>query len=519
MGRRHRFPTDVLSEQARLRADQPAVVVARAEEPARVMSFAEWERRSDRLAVALIEAGVRRGDRVAIAFENRDADLYYGAYFAALKAGAVAVPVGSRLTAEEVRGILRHAEPAAVIAGEGPRLAFRGARPRVLGPPEWRAALEREVRPPEVERSEEDVCDILYTSGTTGAPKGVASTISNVMTIRPGALRAFEGRAMLHASPLHTFAATHAMQYLPLTAGMTAVVMDRFDGRRYLELCERHEAAVAYAVPAMLRLVLEAYDSVQPSGRPDTSKLSLLFYGASPMPEATLRRLPELAPNAVLVNLYALTESGSAACAMPPGEAAKRPGSVGLPVPPAEVRIVLEEPGTKRDAAVGEVGEVWLKGGGAPRSYFRDPEASARTFVEGGWVRTGDLGHLDRDGFLYLDGRLKELVNRGGMKVSVDEVDCALQDHPAVREAAVTGVPHPVLGEDVRAFVVLRAGASAGAEELRTYLTERLADYKVPRAYAFVEELPRNAMGKVVRRQLHSLPVMRMEWANEGGRK
>jgi fatty-acyl-CoA synthase/long-chain acyl-CoA synthetase len=217
------------------------------------------------------------------------------------------------------------------------------------------------------------------------------------------------------------------------------------------------------------------------------------------MPPSTLARLPSLFPRAHLVNIYALTEGGSAAafCEFPPGAAVERCDSVGKPVPPTEMRIVTE---AGRDAAAGEVGEIWLRPKGPPRRYYRDAEATARTFVEGGWVKTGDLGHLDADGYLYLDDRKKNMVIRGGFNIFPAEIDALLEAHEKVREAAVVGVPHPVLGEDLHAFVALREPATV--EELRAHLAAHLADYKVPRAFTFVEALPRNAMGKVVKREL-----------------
>ncbi len=505
-----RVVPDILRKQARLLGEQPALVVDRGAGPqvsrtdlSPALTFCVWDRRSDTLAAALIKRGLRRGDRVALAFENRDADRFFVGYFAVAKAGGVAVPVGVRLAEAEVGQILRHAEPRFACAGDTQArsiasLGLSGLS--VLGPADFDRTVAEEVAAPAVDVQPDDLCDILYTSGTTGTPKGVSSTHANLVSIRSAGLKPFAGQAFLHAVPVHTFAGTHAMQYLPLRAGMVSVVMHRFEAARYLALVAAHRVAVAYAVPAMLRLTIDRWEATGPAERPDTSSLMLLMFGASAMPASTFARLPELFPSAMLVNLYASTESGSASCAMPPGEAQNHPGAVGVPVPPTEIRIVIDEGG--RDVTPGEIGEIWIKGSVRGRSYYKDPEATARTFVDGGWVRTGDLGHLDKDGYLYLDGRQKEMVNRGGLKIFVDELDSVLMSHPAVQEAALVGIPHPVLGEDLAGFVVLRAGASASAEELRAYLLERVAEYKVPRRWSFIGALPRNSMGKVVRRQL-----------------
>ncbi|HUB09162.1 MAG TPA: class I adenylate-forming enzyme family protein [Myxococcales bacterium] len=497
---------DVLRRQAREAPDRPALIVDRgAGEPNHPMTFAQWDRRSDGLAAALLERGLRKGERVALAFENVDAERFYVSYFAVAKAGGVSVPVGARLAEAEIGAILRHAEPSFAIGGDAQLEALRASVPawRLWGPDDLDAAMLRDADPPSNPPLPGDLCDILYTSGTTGTPKGVCSTHAGLVTIRAGALKLFAGRAFVHAVPVHTFAGTHAMQYLPLRAGMTSVVMHRFDAARYIELLAAHRAAASYAVPAMLRLALDAWDARSPAGRPDLGPLALLMFGASAMPPSTLARLPELFPEAALVNLYASTETGSGSCAMPAGEAERHPGSVGVPVPPTEIRIVVASvAGSTQDAATGEVGEVWIRGPGPGRVYYKDPEATARTFVEEGWVRTGDLGHLDAEGYLYLDGRQKELVNRGGLKIFVDELDALLAAHPAVCEAAVAGIPHAVLGEDLAAFVVLRAGADVQPDDLRSYLLRSVADYKVPRHWGFIETLPRNSMGKVVRREL-----------------
>ncbi len=196
-----------------------------------------------------------------------------------------------------------------------------------------------------------------------------------------------------------------------------------------------------------------------------------------------------------------MTEAGSVYCLMPPGEAVKRPGSVGKPLPPAEVRCA--DPDGEAVVA-GEVGQVLLRIPGRPREYFDDPEATARTWVDG-WLVTGDLGRVDEDGYLYIVGRSKDVIIRGGNNIHPTDVEHVIELHPAVREAAVVGVAHPVLGEDVVAFVVLRPGAQAGPDDLRAHTLEQLAAYKVPRQWQFVDELPRNATGKVVKDKLRAL--------------
>ncbi|MCZ7525532.1 MAG: AMP-binding protein [Acidimicrobiia bacterium] len=198
-------------------------------------------------------------------------------------------------------------------------------------------------------------------------------------------------------------------------------------------------------------------------------------------------------------NSYGMTEAGPAFIVIPKEEAERRVGSVGRPLPPMEVRIVDDE---GRELPAGQVGELLTRLPGRQREYYRDPEATAATWTEDGWLRSGDLAHLDEDGYLYLVGRKKDLIIRGGHNVYPTDVEHVLLEHPDVAEVAVVGVPHPVLGEDVAAFVVPREGAPVTADELRGHCAARLADYKRPRQVHFVGELPRNATGKVMKHLL-----------------
>ena len=207
-------------------------------------------------------------------------------------------------------------------------------------------------------------------------------------------------------------------------------------------------------------------------------------------------------PTALVSNNYGMTEAGSVYCLMPPGEAVKRPGSVGKPLPPAEI-ICVDDDGAPTPA--GQVGHVRMRITGRPREYYGDPEATAQTWVDG-WLVTGDLGRLDEDGYLYIVGRSKDVIIRGGNNIHPTDVEHAIASHPAVHEVAVVGVEHPVLGEDVVAFVAFRPGTEATPDQLRDHTLALLARYKVPRQWYVVDALPRNATGKVVKAQLEVPP-------------
>jgi acyl-CoA synthetase (AMP-forming)/AMP-acid ligase II len=230
----------------------------------------------------------------------------------------------------------------------------------------------------------------------------------------------------------------------------------------------------------------------------DFSSVTICSVGSAPLAPSAVDRLQQRMPDALVSNNYGMTEAGSVYCMMPKGEAVRRPGSVGRPLPPAEVRCVAED-GT--EAPAGEYGQIELRIPGRQREYLDDPEATAATWVDG-WLRTGDIGRLDEDGYLYIGGRVKDVIIRGGSNIYAIDVENVLLAHPAVAEVAVIGVPHEVLGEDLGAIVVVRPGHDLGAEALREHCLASLASYKVPRRWEFVDQLPRNSTGKVLKHEL-----------------
>jgi acyl-CoA synthetase (AMP-forming)/AMP-acid ligase II len=230
----------------------------------------------------------------------------------------------------------------------------------------------------------------------------------------------------------------------------------------------------------------------------DLSSITICALGSAPVAPGTVARLQAKLPTAMVSNSWGMTEAGPAFCFMPPEEQAKRIGSVGKPMPPTEFRIVDDD---GHELPARDIGELVVRNPGREREYFNDAEATASTWRDG-WLHSGDLAYLDEDGFLYIVGRQKDVIIRGGNNVHATDVEAVLYEHPAVQEAAVAGVPHDVLGEDVGAWIVIVPGTSVTAEELEAFCRERLSDYKVPRRYTFLEELPRNPTGKVVKRDL-----------------
>jgi long-chain acyl-CoA synthetase len=231
----------------------------------------------------------------------------------------------------------------------------------------------------------------------------------------------------------------------------------------------------------------------------DLSSLQAVSIGSAPLAPKTLLALQERVPNATVSNSYGMTEAGPAYILMPKDEVTKRIGSVGKPIPPMEIKIV-DDDGNERPAR--EVGELLTRLPGYQREYYKDADATATTWTSDGWLRSGDLGYVDEDGFLYLVGRKKDLIVRGGHNVYPTDIESVILEHPNVQEAAVVGVPHDVLGEDVAAFVVPKPGTAIGADELKEFCASHLADYKRPRHVTFVDSLPRNATGKVMKHLL-----------------
>jgi acyl-CoA synthetase (AMP-forming)/AMP-acid ligase II len=470
------------------------------------LTFGQWEEESNRLARGLVGRGIARGDRVSIYLPAEEVLRWVVAYAAVHKAGAVAVPTNTRLSARELAVILGHCEAAAMITNAGLLPTALEVRRQVesLGlvvsaggdgtdVVPYDDVLEADASTFQVPVGVDDLADVMYTSGTTGLPKGVAVRHRNVAMI-PNNEPVWSATGWLHGAPMFTFAGI-AFIYNPMKMGMVGLYLPKFDAGRWLELVERERPMMSMLVPAMAELLVARPDFV----KRDLSSLVAVSIGSAPLAPQTLLAMQERLPDASVSNSYGMTEAGPAYIVMPQEEVTKRIGSVGKPIPPMEIKIVDD---AGEECSARDVGELLTRMPGAQREYYRDPDATAQTWTPDGWLRSGDLGYLDEDGFLYLVGRKKDLIIRGGHNVYPTDIEAVIHEHPAVREAAVVGVPHPVLGEDVAAFVVTKPGETIEAAELQSFCAERLADYKRPREVSFVDELPRNATGKVMKHRL-----------------
>lgn len=463
------------------------------------LTFGAWDDLADRAARALVERGVGRGDRVGILLDNEHVLRWIVAYAAVHRAAAVAVPLNTRLAARELEAITSHCEPALVVtsAALSGRLT-EGTAPvgRLVADDDdaWEAFVSGPPGPLPDPPGGDDLADIMYTSGTTGLPKGIAVRHRNTHMV-PNGDPPWTGQGWLHCSPLSSFAGI-AFVYNPMKLGMTGLYLPRFDADAWIDTVERHRPTCTFVVPAMVELLL-ASDRFADA---DLASLTLVSIGSAPLPPSRHLAVAERLPGASVSNSYSMTEAGAAYTFLPPGELAHRPGSVGIPVAPTEVRIA-DPDGAPLPADA--VGEVLIRVGEGHREYYRDPEATAAAWSDG-WLHSGDLGRLDPDGYLYIVGRAKDVIIRGGLNIAAVEVENVLYEHPSVREAAVVGVPHAVLGQDVAAFVALHPDRPATAGELQALCARHLADYKVPHDVWFVDALPRNAVGKVLKRELRA---------------
>jgi acyl-CoA synthetase (AMP-forming)/AMP-acid ligase II len=461
------------------------------------ITFSEWDAESNRLARGLAALGVAKADRVSIYLPSEDVLHWIVAYAAIHKAGAVVVPTNTRLSARELETVLGHAEIVAMVTSEplvAAALEVQSLLPTLkLVLSDWDAILADDDSEFQVPTSPSDLADVMYTSGTTGLPKGIAVRHSNLAMI-PNYEVELTGNGWIHGAPMFTFAGISFI-YNPMKMGLVGLYQPRFDAGRWLDHVERERPTHCMMVPSFAELIV-AHERF---GTADLSSLQHVSVGSAPIAPATLLTLIERLPQANVSNSFGMSEAGPAFIVMPKDEVQKRIGSVGKPMAPTEVRIVGED---GEELAPREVGELHIRMAGKQREYYRDDEATRSTWTDDGWLRSGDLAYTDEDGFLYICGRMKDMIIRGGNNIYATDVEAVILEHPAVREAAVVGIPHDVLGEDVGAWVVLKPGESLSAEELQAFCAGRLADYKRPRAVHFVGELPRNATGKVTKHVL-----------------
>jgi long-chain acyl-CoA synthetase len=490
---------NLVSVLDRVVAEQPYHPAVRMDDL--VLGYSELRESAGRVTSLLSSAGVAPGDRVGIMLPNVPA--FPVACYGALAAGAVVVPMNPLLKSREVAYYLGDSGAKVLLAwyssaGEAAKgAADTGAQVVTVDDPDMRSLLAG-LFPvhTRVERADDDDAVVLYTSGTTGQPKGAQLTHANLS--RNAALTA---QTLINAGPddmvmgclplFHVFGLTCGLN-ATIAGGGTLTLLPRFDPGRALEIIARDRVTVFEGVPTMYAAMLHH----PASANADASSLRTCVSGGAAMPVEILHSF-EKKFGCVILEGYGLSETSPVASFNHP-DAERKPGSIGTPVAGVEMRVVGPD-GVPVPA--GEVGEIAIRGHNVMKGYWGKPEATAEAIPDG-WFRTGDLARVDEDGYYFIVDRKKEMIIRGGYNVYPREIEEVLYEHPAVAEAAVVGMPHDDLGEEVGAAVALKPGAQATPEELRAYVKDRVAAYKYPRQVWLVDELPKGPTGKILRREV-----------------
>jgi acyl-CoA synthetase (AMP-forming)/AMP-acid ligase II len=477
------------------------------------LTFGDVEERANRLARYLASVGVRPGDRVAIFQVNcfQFAEMVY----AIQKVGAIIVTLNYRLRGEETKYILNNAEAKVLIVGDRYVQMMQAIRP---GIPSIDRILCMGKRMPGMEHyedvlssqpnewfhaasmKEDDVACIIYTSGTTGLPKGAMITHSNLRTPLTDTYTFHPGTLLINVPMYHIAGICSIL--IPLYRGDPMIILPAFDPGIFLEIVEREKVNTTYLVPTMLQAVLDHPDFL----KRDTSSLRHIGYGASPMPVNLLLRAKKSLQTS-FTNFFGMTETTGIVSVLGPedhdlergGESVekrtRRLSGIGHSIPEGVVRIVDDN---DHDLPTGQVGEIVVRSPKVMKGYWRNEKATAET-MRGGWLHTGDLASMDEDGHLYLRGRKKDMIIRGGENIYPVEIEAVLHKHPKVAEAAVIGIPDDYWGEVVKAVLVLKPDQDATEEEIIEYCRDRLASFKKPSVVEFRNSLPKNAMQKVLK--------------------
>ncbi|HPC83270.1 MAG TPA: long-chain fatty acid--CoA ligase [Thermoanaerobaculaceae bacterium] len=504
---------DVLGERARLSPDRIALVFVPTGER---FTYRQLDERARARAVQWLQVlGLGKGDRIGLLAHNRPE--FIECFFAAAKSGTMLVPLGTRLTAQELAHIVRDsgmkalvydAALADTVAALRPLVALDryvsldGPDSAVEVPSRAPGALATSCGPLDAPCGPNDLLCLLYTSGTTGKPKGVMVPHRMVAWNAYNTVIAWQLRdddvspiftPLYHAGGLGAF-------LLPIFAiGGTIVLHAGFDAAEIWRTMERERCTVALGVPTIWKLLMEAPEFATA----DLSAVRWLISGGAPLPLYIIEAYQ--ARGLVFRQGYGLTEVGVNCFAMSNEDSVRKKGSIGRPLPYTRAKVVDAE---GREVPDGEVGELWLRGPHVCAGYWNNPEATAAALDADGWFHTGDSARRDAEGFFYIAGRTKDMLISGGVNVYPAEIEGELLLHSQVEDAAVVGVPHETWGEVGVAFVVPR-GVPPSSEELQAFLAPRLARYKLPREYVFVEALPRTPYGKVVKGVLRDTYLQR----------
>jgi long-chain acyl-CoA synthetase len=466
-----------------------------------VLTYAGLDDAAARLAHMMTSMGIEPGDRIGLMVPN--VPEFGLVFYAALRAGAVVVPMNPLLKEREIAYYLGNSgarflfawHQIADVAEAGAKEA--GAELVAVGGPLFAESYASHPPASEVVAREPlDTAVILYTSGTTGRPKGAELTHAGLnrnqeITARNLLLLTPDDVIMGCLPLFHVFGLTCALNAAIATGAMLTLI-PRFNPDKALAVIERDRVTVFEGVPTMYAAMLHT----DPATRPDVSSLRACISGGAAMPVEVMRQFED-AFGAIVLEGYGLSETSPVASFNHP-HAPRKPGSIGTPVEGVDIRLVGQD---GQEVAPGEVGEIEIRGHNVMKGYWGKPEETAAA-VRDGWLATGDMARADEDGYLYIVDRKKDLIIRGGYNVYPREVEEVLYEHPAVAEAAVVGIPHDSLGEEIGAAVVLKPGADVSPADLSAYVKSRLAAYKYPRRVWLLDSLPKGPTGKILRREV-----------------
>jgi len=474
-------------------------------------TYRQFNQRSNQFAHSLLRFGLPKGERVATLLFNSNplVEIFMGT----AKAGEVFTPINFRLAAEEVLYILNHSDARVFAFGDefAPLVAsIQAGLSKVeffisVGEATFPKAFDYETllqespgEEPDRQVSEEDECQMLYTSGTTGRPKGAVLTHGNVIWNLVNTLLGREDKEeeiSLLTGPLYHAAALNNHFIIRVALAGTSVIVKHFDPRKAMELIEKEKVNVISGAPAMYHLLL----NLPEVEKYDTRSIIRCTTGAAILPDETKLRLMKLFPNARGVyDVYGATECSPTISVLKAADSFRKSACVGPPPPFLEVKIVDD---LDREVPPGKVGEIICRGPNVMKGYYKDPKATEEA-LRGGWLHTGDMGRVDEEGFIYIVDRKKDMIVSGGENIYPREIEELLFRHPKIQDAAVVGIPDPLWGESVKAFVILKPGRSMTEAEVIEYCKSHLASYKKPRSVKLVDSLPRNPSGKVIKIKL-----------------
>ncbi len=495
----------VAERLAYLAKEQPTKIITSFK--GRETSYEDMFEQAKRLAGYFQSKGYKQEDIIAVYMIN--SDYFLTCYYACQLGGFTILPINTKLTAAEVNYIFSHSEAKALIYDTRLQTILDDIPETMncfddllcLGEEDTLLTVlnDESLLFDEIKIDENTTTVIFYTSGTTGKPKGVMLSAANVRATAKLYVEALELNStdrMQIVAPLFHCAASHVFSIPVIYAGGTVVIEEGFSPEQTMDTLEQEKITVFFGVPAMYSILLN-------SSKMETLRLSnlrLFTYGASPMPFELIRKIKVMFPEVKVQNIYGQTENSPAATTLKDHYALVKVGSVGEPVPGTEIQVVNEH---GKALPSGQVGEIVVKGPQLMKGYLKNEEAT-RQAIRNGWLYTGDLGRMDEDGLLYIVDRKKDMIIRGGENVFPVEVEEVLYEIPEVLEAAVIGVPHSIYGEVPKAFVVLKEGKQLTQDEVLSTCSKKLAKYKLPVEVEFIEVLPRNASGKVLKTVLRN---------------